>query len=453
MRETVRLSQREQARAQVLMLVAEGRCTTGEAAALLGLSERHVRRLKRGFRERGPVVLAHGNRGRRPAQALPEELRAEVVRLAETLYRGYNHTHLHEVLAEEHGLSLSRRSVARILTAAGRRSPRKRRPRAHRSRRERMARAGMLLQVDGSHHDWLEGRGPRLVLAGAVDDATGELAAAVFREREDAHGYLLVLREVLQNYGVPLAWYSDRHSIFSRNDQEPWTLAEELAGRRAPTQVGRALEQLGVQLILAQSPQAKGRVERCWGTLQDRLVKELRRADARTLEDADRVLQCYLPRFRERFATPPADPDGAYRPVPAALDLDAICSLHYVRTVANDNTVRLEERLVQIPPGPGGRSYAGCRVQLQERLEGSLAVVYGGRVIALQQAASPAPALRTRRRRRGRELPQEPVPPRAVQAKPRRGTPPQADLRKDTKPSPIHPWRRPPVQRTKSLAN
>jgi transposase len=452
MRETVTLSQREQARAQVLMLMAEGRCTTAEAATLLGLSERHVRRLQRAVRARGPAALGHGNRGQRPAHALPDALRTEVVRLAETVYRGYNHSHLHEVLTEQHALALSRRSVARILTAAGQRSPRRRRPPRHRSRRERMPRAGMLLQVDGSHHDWLEGRGPRLVLVGAVDDATGQLLSAVFREREDAHGYLLVLREAVRSYGVPLAWYSDRHSIFSRNDHEPWTLAEQLAGGREPTQVARALEQLGIQLILAHSPQAKGRVERCWGTLQDRLVKELRRAGACTAEEAERVLAAYLPRFRERFAVAPADPQPAYRPLPAGLDLDAVCSLHYVRTVAHDNTVRFEERLVQIPPGPGGRSYAGCRVQLQERLDGALAVVYREQVIALQPPSAPIAALRTRRRKRGRELAADILPP-PPSSDPPQSTPPGKSPRKNTKPSSTHPWRRPVVRRTESLAD
>lgn len=435
------------------MLVAEGRCTTSEAAGLLGLSERHLRRLKRAVRERGPAALAHGNRGRLPAHALPESLRAEVVRLAEGEYRGYNHTHLHEVLTEEQGLLLSRRSVARILMAAGQRSPRRRRPRRHRSRRDRMPRAGMLLQVDGSHHDWLEGRGPRLVLIGAVDDATGELVGALFREREDAHGYLLLLCEVVRAYGVPLAWYSDRHSIFSRNDHEPWTLAEQLAGRREPTPVGRALAELGIQLILARSPQAKGRVERCWGTLQDRLVKELRRADARTLDDADAVLARYLPRFRQRFAVAPAADASAYRAAPAGLDLDAVCSRHYMRTVANDNTVRLDERLVQVPPGPGKRSYAGCRVHLQERLAGSLAVVYRGCVIALQAAGAASATLRTPHRRRGRELAPDPVPTRTKHPRRPQGTLQTESRSKHTKPSPTHPWRRPVVRRTESLAN
>ena len=295
-------------------MVIEGRCTTEEAAELLRLSRRrHVLRLKKGLREEGPEALAHGNRGRKPAHAIRESEMREVLDLAGTLYAGYNHTHLHEQLVAEQGIRLSRRSVARILTGAGMRSPRRRRARRHRARRERLPKEGMLLQVDGSRHDWLEGRGQRLVLVGAVDDATGELVHALFREQEDAQGYLTLLREVVRKRGVPLAWYSDRHGIFVRNDKEPWTLTEESAGRREPTQVARALEELGVNLILARTPQAKGRVERCWGTLQDRRVKELRRANADTLAEANQALKRYLPRFKERFARPPADPEPAYR--------------------------------------------------------------------------------------------------------------------------------------------
>jgi len=446
MRETVTLNRKEQTRAKVLAFLGERRCTAKEAAELLGVSRRHLFRLQRAYREDGVAALAHGNRGRKPAHALPEALRAEVVQIAEKHYQGYNHTHLHEQLVAEHGITLSRRSVARILRAAGIRSPQRRRPRRHRSRRERMAREGMLLQVDGSRHGWLEGRGPWLTLVGAVDDATGAMPFALFREQEDTQGYLLLLREIVRRRGVPVAWYADRHGIFQRNDKEPWTLAEELAGRREPTQMARALEELGINLIVARSPQAKGRVERAWGTLQDRLVKELRRAGARTLEEANQVLSAYLPRFNALFARPAAERQHAYRRLPPHIDLDGILSFHYVRTVANDNTVRLEERLVHVEPGPGGRSYAGCHVELQERLDGSLAVLYKGHVIARQPRLGDAP-LRNRRRKRGRELPELDRPKREPRPTARLRPTPSAG---PTKPASNHPWRRTVV--TKSLA-
>ena len=442
------MNRKEQTRAKVLTMLLEGRCTTSEATALLGLSQRHVLRLKQVYRKEGPGGLAHGNRGRRPAHAILASVREQVVELAASQYVGYNHTHLHEQLAAEHGLGVSRRSLTRILTTAGQPSPKRRRPRQHRSRRERMPQEGMLLQVDGSQHDWLEGRGPRLVLIGGVDDATGELVHAVFREHEDGQGYLLLLRALVRQKGVPLAWYSDRHGIFQRHGKESWTLAEELAGRREPTQVARALEQLGITLILAHSPQAKGRVERCWGTLQDRLVKELRQTNACTLEAANQVLTGYLPRYRTRFGRPPAQLGSAYRPLPRGLDLEGVCSFHYLRTVANDNTVRLEERLVQIPAGPRSRSYAGCRVQLQERLDGSLVVLYRGEQIALQEPQSQAP-LRARHQRRERELPDR-GSDRDTKRQPTPNKPP-VPVKATSKPAPEHPWRRTMV--TKSLAS
>lgn len=430
---------KEQQRATVLNGLLEGRYDAERAAALMGLSPRQVRRLAGAYRQRGPRALVHGNRGRPPAHALAAAMRSQIVEVArQAAYAGYNHTHLHEVLAEDQGVRVSRRSLTRILRAAGLRSPRRRRPRRHRQRRERSARTGMLVQVDASDHDWLEGRGPRLALVGAVDDATKEIVWAHFQAREDSAGYLLLLRETVRRTGVPLAWYSDKHGIFQRNDKEPWTLAEIAVGRREPTQVGRALEELGITLIPADSPQAKGRVERCWETLQDRLVKELRRAGAATCDEANAVLAAYIPRYKARFALPPADAATAYRRLPHHIDLDGVCSMHYVRVVANDNTVRLEERLVQIPPGPRRRSYAQCRVQLQERLDGELVVLYEGRVIARQPRQSDLP-LRARKRTRGRELLADPVTRTPPPASPGDEVELPADLL--VPPRTRHPWR------------
>lgn len=212
-----------------------------EAARLLGVSERHGWRLLAAYRKEGAAAIAHGNRGREPAHALGEETRARVRELAQGRFQGVNHCHLTDLLAEHEGVVLSRSTVRRILAAAGIRSPRRRRPPQHRIRRERYPQEGMLLQVDGSRHDWLEGRGPSLTLVGAIDDATGTVPFALFREQEDAQGYFLVLEEVLRSKGIPLALYSDRHSIFQVNPKQRETLEEQLAGERQPTQVGRVL--------------------------------------------------------------------------------------------------------------------------------------------------------------------------------------------------------------------
>lgn len=267
----ITMNGKEQRRAMVLTAVIEGRLTAGEAAELMRLSRRQERRLRHAFLRDGPAALVHGNRGRRPVHTLDPGLRSRIIALADGVYAGCNDQHLTELLAEREAIALSRSSVRRILRAAGRRSPQRRRPPRHRSRRERMPQVGMLLQVDGSRHQWLGPDGPWLTLVGAIDDATGDVPYALFREQEDAQGYLLLLREVVRRRGVPLALYSDRHMIFQSAAKAPMTLEEELAGKPLPTQVRRVLDELDITWIGARSPQAKGRVERLWRTFQDRL--------------------------------------------------------------------------------------------------------------------------------------------------------------------------------------
>lgn len=284
-----------------------------EAAEVLGLSLRHVRRILAAYRKEGAVALAHGNRGRKPHHALGPDLKRQVLGLIQSTYAGCNTQHFTELLAEREGMVLSRSSVRRILLEAGIRSPRKRRPPKHRSRRERYPKEGMLLQIDGSRHDWLEGRGPWMSLIGAIDDATGNVLYALFREQEDAQGYFLLLRQIVESYGIPLALYHDRHGIFERSKNEPESLEEQLEGRRLPTQFGRLMEELGITSIPSRSPQARGRIERLWGTFQDRLVSELRLAGAKGKEEANQVLWRFLPRYNQRFAIPATEPGSAFR--------------------------------------------------------------------------------------------------------------------------------------------
>lgn len=381
------MSVREQQRARVLTRFLVGEVTAAEAGVLLDLSERQVWRLRARLVRDGPAGLVHGNRGRRPPGRIPDELRARVVELARTTYDGANDSHLTELLAEEQGIDLSRQSVQRILRAAGLRSLRPRRRPRHRSRRDRMPQEGLLVQADGSRHDWLDDRGPRLTLVGLVDDATGKLLAGTFRLQEDTTGYLVCLREMVRRYGVPAALYRDRHTLFEAS-KAPLTLEEQLADTRAPTQLGRALAELGITSIAAQSPQAKGRIERAWGTLQDRLVFELRRAGATDVASANVILARFIPRFNRRFGVVATNPEPAWRPVPAGLRLEQVCSFRYRRVVANDHTVRAGATILQLPPGPGRRGYAGQRVELQLRLDGRLVVWDGERDLV----SVPAPA-------------------------------------------------------------
>ena len=320
--------------------VIEGKVTVAKAAGLMGVSERHAWRLLAAYREEGPSAVAHGNRGRKPATTTCPETQQKVMELAEGPYAGLNHTHLTEVLVEREDVQLSRSTVRRVLLAEGVRSPRRRKAPRRYIRRERYPQEGMVLQIDGSRHDWLQGRGPYLTLVGAVDDATGTVPFALFRQQEDAHGYMLMLKDIIDQHGVPLALYSDRHGIFQRSPKEPETIAEQLRGRREPTQFGRALEELEIRLILAHTPQAKGRIERVWGTFQDRLVAELRLAGATTIEQANKVLWNFIPRYNQRFGVAPAKPGSAYRQLPTGVSLHETLCFKYLRTVANDNTVR-----------------------------------------------------------------------------------------------------------------
>lgn len=387
--DSIRLSRTEQRRVVVLNQLQSGALVNAEAASLLGLSVRHVQRLRLEYQAEGAAALVHGNRGRVPAHALDPALARRVVELAKRKYAGFNQHHLTEMLAEHEEVRLSRPTVHRILKAAGIAAPRRRRPPPHRRRRDRFPREGMLLQVDASRHDWLEGRGPWLSLVGGIDDATGRVPWACFREREDAYGYFQLLQEVVRRHGIPMAMYSDRHSIFVQTQDKALTLEEQLAGRRQPTQVGRLLEELGVELILARSPQAKGRVERLWGTFQDRLASELRLVGARTLEQADEVLWRYLPRHNRRFSVAAQDPALAWLPWPRDRRLDEVFCFKYRRVVANDNSVRFGPHVIDIPANGRRPSYAHARVEVQQRFDGSLRLYHAGRCIAQLLIAPP----------------------------------------------------------------
>lgn len=393
------MSQRDLQRYHTLRLVRERRLTGAEAATVLGLTERHVWWLLARLRAEGREALVHGNRGRPSGHRLPAASQAQILALARGEYAGLNTTHLTEKLQAEHGLAVSRATVHRLLRAAGVARPRHRRPPRHRARRPRKAQAGQLVLWDGSPHAWLESRGPACCLVAAMDDATGALLpGGQFVPAEDTVSYLRLLRTLVADCGIPLALYMDRHGIFRRNDAG-WTLAEQLQGYQEPTQVGRAIAALGIEAIYALSPQAKGRIERLWHTLQDRLVAELRLAGITSLAGATAFLPGFTIRFNARFAQPAADTALAWRPVPRGCDLDRICSLYTAATVLNDNTVRIQGTVLQIPPGPAGRGYAKARVEVRQLLDGAWRVYYHDRLL-VRVPATAGPPVRSLRQRR-----------------------------------------------------
>ena len=380
------MNQQEQARIQVRNSVLEYQFPIAQAAEIMGVSERHTKRLLAAYRKHGAAALAHGNRGRRPHNAVPETAAAAVVKLASNGYAGANHSHFTELLREREGIDLSRPTVRRILVKAGIGSPRSRRSQQHRFRRRRMPQEGMLVQIDGSQHPWLEDRGPKLTLLIAVDDATGTVAQAVFRTTEDTRGYLVLLEGLVRQWGIPLALYSDRHAAFKYNARQKPVPVET-------TQFARVMRDLGVQQIFALSPQAKGRVERMLETFQDRLVTELRLAGASSFEEASLVLQEFLPRFNARFTVAAEQPETAYRPVPDKLSLTETICLKDTRKVARDNTVKYQWRVLQLLPRAERPSYAGLRVEVLERADGELMLRYQGEAVDFQEGPPPPSAL------------------------------------------------------------
>jgi transposase len=408
------LNAKEQKRLMVLNKVGEG---------WMGLSVRQVRRLLARYRKEGAAALAHGNRSRSPYNKLDDTVRARVADLAGSKYGGFNTQHLSEVIAQHEGLRLSRSTVRRILLQSGMSSPRKRRAPRHRSRRERYPQQGMLLQMDGSDHDWLEGRGPRLTLIGAIDDATGEVPYALFRLEEDAQGYFLLLQHIVATHGIPLAIYRDRHSIFETPPRHKESLEEQLLGEREPTQFGRLLNELGITSIPSYSPQARGRIERLWGTFQDRLVSELRLAGAQNLAQANQVMQDFLPGYNNRFMVPATQPGSAYRPTPPGFISEEVFCLKYQRTVGSDNVVRFKSRRLQIQPGMARPSYARAKITVHERFDGTLAIYYRGQRLPTTEAPPDSALLRSNR------LINDSVVTRILRSH-------------GHKPRPDHPWRR-----------
>ncbi len=391
------MTPKEQTRLQVLNSFLAEHTTLDQAAELMGVSPRHARRIVTAYQDRGAAALAHGLRGRRPTNATPNAVVSDVVHLARTTYKGANHSHLSELLAEREGIVIGRTTLRRILVSAGLKSPRRRRLPKHRVRRQRMPREGMLVQLDGSYHRWLGDDGPRFTLLIAVDDATGAVVNALFCGQEDAHNYFLLMQGLLRRRGMLLTLYADRHPVFKhKSEYQP-------AG--TPTQFGKAMDELGIQMIFALSPQAKGRVERTAGTFQDRLITELRLAEATTMEQANAVLRQFLPRFNRRFQVPAQCSGLAFRSLQPDLRLEQVLCFKHRRRVARDNTVRFQKRTLQLLPSLERPSYAGAQVVILEGLDGRLSVQHDGRIIAAQEAP-PSPG--TLRRTRG-SLPSAPV--------------------------------------------
>lgn len=373
------LTMKEVNRLRVLQGYMDGKMFIEEAARILKRSLRSVYRMLAKVREKGPEGVLHGNRNKVSPRRVPEAIRKKVIELALGKYRDINDTHLCEILSEAEGIVMGRETLRGILRKEGIPSKRKVKRRKYRSRRERKEAFGMMLQIDASPHDWLQGRGPWLTLVGGKDDATGYVWAH-FEEAETTWGYLDLLREVISTHGVPLSLYADRHSIF-HTTREP-TLIEQLKDVVPLTQFGRAMEELGISVMKAWTPQAKGRIERQWGVFQDRLVVELRLARANTLEQAREVLKSFLQDYNQRFCLLPKQAAAVFRKAPPKAVLHNTLCLKETRRVKKDHTVSFDGLVLQIPFCKKYPCIADRQVDVRQYRDGHLEIGYRGSIVA-----------------------------------------------------------------------
>jgi hypothetical protein len=368
----IAMSQRERDRLKFMSAVLDGKRTQKEAARLMNLSERQVRRIQRRLEGEGDAGIIHRLRGRPSNSRIPTARRQKAIEHYRMDMEGFGATFAAEKLLDR-GLKVSVSTLRGWLMAEGL-WKRKRQGAKHRSRRERRECRGELVQADGSHHDWLQGRGPKMALLVMIDDATSEVMAR-FYPAETTEAYMDLLGRYIRERGRMAALYVDGHSVFRSEDRHPDDPQPIL------TQVGRALAELGVELIQAGSPQAKGRVERFNGTAQDRLVKELGYRNVTTMEKANRILQeVFLPWFEKECTVDPQSPNDAHRPVDKTMDLEALLSIQEGRSVANDYTIRFQNRIYQLQP-PAWPGLRGGQVTVEKRLDGSLKLRFKGRYL------------------------------------------------------------------------
>ncbi len=406
---------KELRRGEVLSRVKRGELKLTEAAELLELSYRQAKRLKKRYGEGGSKTLVHGNVGR-ASNRTDDKRREQVLAFVRENYSGEPHerfgpTLASEHLASDHGLEVPRETLRRWMLAAGLWSRRRKR-KPHRSRRQRKAHFGELIQVDGSHHDWLEGRGPKGCMMNFVDDASG-VALCRFSSEETTWAATDVLEAWVRQYGVRKALYCDWKNVYLRQP----TSREAIEGIEPETQFGRMCAKLGIAIIATSSPQAKGRVERHHGTHQDRLIKKMRLQGIADYEAANRYLdEQYLPEHNAGFASEPSAGADFHRRLSKRLDFKWVFCLEAERVVSGDRVVRFENRFLQLKPKRNQALGSGARVTVQQAREGELQVVYESRAVAFEEIARPQPKARPE--------------------------PKQRAARQGKKPSADHPWRK-----------
>jgi transposase len=401
------MTQRDRDRLMVLKKAHKKLITQRQAAEELQITERQVRRLLARLREVGDRAVIHGLRGRQSNRKLNEDVRSRAVTvLSQEVYRGFGPTLASEYLAKKHKLAIGREALRQLMMEAGLWRGKRQKVAAIHEWRARKSSRGEMVQWDTSEHDWLEGRGEKLYLISMIDDATSELTARFVAHDSTAENMRL-LWSYLERHGRPLAFYTDKASLFHTTEKglrdRPGERVD--AAHLPPTQIGRALRELGIRWIAAHSPQAKGRVERSFGTAQDRLVKGLRVAGVSTLEQANQYLEGeFLPWWNQHLVVIAASPADAHRPLGQEHSLEASLSLVHTRQVSNDYTLRFDRKIYQIARQSVRAGLRGANVRIESRLDGSIAVRFGCHYLGVSlceprpKLAAPAAPARLRSR-------------------------------------------------------
>ena len=409
-KDIIMATQRELKRLHIVQNVIEGTLKQTEAAEMLSLSIRQTGRVVIRVKEEGPKGVVHRSRGRESNRKLPQEVKDKVLGLYRQHYGGFGPTLAQEKLLERDGICISDETLRGWLIEAEL-WKKARKGRQHRQWRPRKDRYGEMIQMDGSHHDWFEGRGPACVFMGYIDDATGKVYGK-FYEYEGTIPAMDSFRRYIRKHGIPMSLYMDKHSTYKSTGKP--TIEDELNDTEPVSEFGRALKELGIQLIHAHSPQAKGRVERLFNTLQDRLVKEMRLRGISSIAEANEFLKEYLPIYNRRFAKKASQPENLHRPVPKGLDLHRILCIKTERTLRNDFTIAHDRKLYQIEEAVKTK-----KLMVEEYTDGSMAVWCQGQKVKFRHIAI---------------RPEKPPKPQKQYAIPTRKTP--------TAPPQDHPWRK-----------
>ena len=367
------MKQRELKRLHIVRKILEKTVKQVEAASLLDLSGRQIRRVVARVKKEGNKGIIHKSRGQPSNRKLPEALKSKVIKLCQTKYKGFGPTLANEKLFEIDRIKIGDQTLRNWLTQAGFWGANHRR-RKYRRWRERKHYFGEMIQVDGSHHDWFEGRGPKCVLMGYIDDATN-ICVARFYTYEGTMPAFDSLKRYIERYDIPRSLYLDRHTTYKSNGK--LTVEDELNNRQKLSQLERAAKELGIDIIHANSPQAKGRIERVFKTYQDRLIKEMRLKGISSIKEANRFLGSFIPKHNRRFSIKPIKEGDLHRPLPKNINLDTMLCIKEQRTLRNDFTILYNKKLYQILDKCIGKA-----IQVQERINGSIQLYYKDRKLS-----------------------------------------------------------------------